>query len=333
MDRMDFTHAVARLRVIETKLLDKVKIERMIESPSLEDAIKVLSETQYNDSISLLKRVEDYEAALSEELKKLYSLMYEVSPYKLIVDIMSLKYDYHNIKVLEKSKIINSDLSSLLIPLGTVDVDVLKTSIVTNDLRNLEPIMREAIKKTEIDFEETKDSQNIDIILDKYQYKDMLEKAKTCEVDFIEGYVRRVIDLTNIKTMLRVKSQDKDMKFLEKVIIEDGYISKAILLEGLSVSFEAFIKKVSKYGYDKVLNSVLEDFNLSKKYTSIEVHSDNYLMDYIKNAKRVNFGPEPIIAYTMARETELKIVRIILAGKLNKVDSNIIRERLRDIYA
>jgi len=56
-------------------------------------------------------------------------------------------------------------------------------------------------------------------------------------------------------------------------------------------------------------------------------------MSFIKNAKRINFGPEPIIAYIIAKETEIKIIRIILAGKLNKVDSNIIRERLRDIYA
>ncbi|NEU04960.1 V-type ATP synthase subunit C [Clostridium senegalense] len=333
MDRMEFTHAVARLRVIETKLLDKMKLERMIESASLEEAIRVLSETQYNESISLLKRVEDYEVALNEELKKLYSLMYEVSPDKLIVDIMNLKYDYHNIKVLEKEKILDKDLSSLLIPVGSIDVEKLKTSIVTGDLKGLEPIMREAIKKAENDYEENKDSQRIDIILDRYLYEDMLKRAKESKFEFIEGYVRRTIDLTNIKIMLRVKAQDKDMKFLEGVLIEGGYIPQSTLIEGLSISFENFIEVVSKYGYDKVLKLVVEDYASTKKYTSIEVHSDNYLMDYIKGAKGVNFGPEPIIAYIMAKETELKVVRIILAGKLNKVESNIIRERLRDIYA
>ncbi|MCJ7689669.1 MAG: V-type ATPase subunit, partial [Clostridiaceae bacterium] len=47
MDNMDFTQAVARLRVLETRLLNKVKIERMIDSNSAEDVLKILQETEY----------------------------------------------------------------------------------------------------------------------------------------------------------------------------------------------------------------------------------------------------------------------------------------------
>lgn len=333
MDRMDFTHAVARLRVIETKLLDKSKIERMIESTSLEDALRVLTETQYGEALAALKRNEDYEFLLNEELKNIYSLMYEVSPEKAIVDIMALKYDYHNIKVLEKSKIVNGDLTSLLLPIGTLNIDVLKNAVLAKDLKPLDKIMQQAIEVSEKDFEENKDSQNIDIILDIYMYKNMISKAKECGFEFIENFIRKSIDLINIKTMLRVKAQEKDGRFLERVLLEEGFMPKDLLIEGLSCSLEVFSEKVSKYGYDKILKLVIENHTITKKYNSIEVYCDNYLMEYIKGAKRVNFGPEPIIAYIMAKETEIKVLRIILAGKLNKVSSEIIRERLRDIYA
>jgi V/A-type H+-transporting ATPase subunit C len=55
-------------------------------------------------------------------------------------------------------------------------------------------------------------------------------------------------------------------------------------------------------------------------------------MDFIKKAKQVSFGVEPLIGYIIAKETEIKIIRIIMVGKLNNIAPNIIRERLRDAY-
>lgn len=42
MEHLQFTHAIARIRVLETKLLDKAKIDRMIDSSSSEDALKII---------------------------------------------------------------------------------------------------------------------------------------------------------------------------------------------------------------------------------------------------------------------------------------------------
>ena len=33
------------------------------------------------------------------------------------------------------------------------------------------------------------------------------------------------------------------------------------------------------------------------------------------------------------KETEIKIIRIIMVGKLNNVDTSVIRERVREVYA
>ena len=68
MDKMKFTQVIPRLRVLETRLLDKAKIDRMIDSNSAEEALKVLQETEYSNVMTNVKRVEDYEYMLSEEL-------------------------------------------------------------------------------------------------------------------------------------------------------------------------------------------------------------------------------------------------------------------------
>src|SRR3712207_5252493 len=88
MDRMDFTQAVSRLRVLEKRLLNKVKIERMIDSSSADEALKVLGETEYSSLMGDVKRAEDYEILLQKELKRVYKLMYDVTPESSIIDIL-----------------------------------------------------------------------------------------------------------------------------------------------------------------------------------------------------------------------------------------------------
>ena len=44
------------------------------------------------------------------------------------------------------------------------------------------------------------------------------------------------------------------------------------------------------------------------------------------------FGASPLAAYFIAKETELKCIRIILSAKLSHVSGEIIRERMRELY-
>ncbi len=80
MSENKFLYSVTRIRALETKLLDRAKIERMIEARNADEVIKVLYETEYAGSISEMKSVEDYETVLSKELSKTYELLREISP-------------------------------------------------------------------------------------------------------------------------------------------------------------------------------------------------------------------------------------------------------------
>ncbi|MDU4891810.1 MAG: V-type ATP synthase subunit C [Clostridium sp.] len=332
MDRMDFTHAVARLRVMEKRLLDKNKVERLLDSNGAEEVLRILQETVYGEGINNIESAYEYEKVLKEELVNLYDSLNKISPVKDVIDIMSMRYDYHNIKVLIKAKALGKDLSNILIPIGTIPLDTLKNSISTGELKPLGKYVADAIKDIELKFGESKDPQVIDVLLDKYMFNSMLSKAKEMNIDYITRYVLESIDITNIKTMLRVKKQNKDGRFLEAVLIPNGTIKESLYLEGLNDSLENFIAKISRTEYSKVLSSILEEYSASGNISSLDALYDNYIMNHAKDAKRVNFGPEPIIAYIIAKETEIKIIRIIMVGKINNVSTEIIRERLRDLY-
>lgn len=332
MDKMIFNQVIPRIRVYETKLLDKSKLDRMIDAGSSEEALKVLQETEYGSLVASIKRADEYEIILSEELNRSFNLMYEISPVKALVDLMSIKYDYQNIKVILKGIFLKEDLSHLIISVGSLDSSKLKELIENKDLSDLSPIIRDGINEALSTFETKKDPQIIDIILDKYMFKSLIHIKNEMKDTFIDKYVAILIDSTNLKTLLRVKKQNKDREFLESVIIEGGFIDKDKILNMLNDEAENIYGKISTSSYSEFIKSGLEHYSKTGLVSLLEKLFDNYIMQMMKDAKIIPFGVEPLLAYIYAKETEIKIIRIIMVGKINNISGELVRERLRDIY-
>ena len=163
-------------------------------------------------------------------------------------------------------------------------------------------------------------------------FENMRELAKELDDTFTSKYVSALIDLTNLKTLLRVKKQNKDRDFLLSLVIEGGSIDKDVLVALLSDSVENIAGKLAHTDYEEVLKLGVEDFAQTGSAGLLEKLVDNYIMDLMKSAKMIPFGGEPLLAYIYAKETEIKVIRIIMVGKLNNIAGEVIRERLRDIY-
>jgi V/A-type H+/Na+-transporting ATPase subunit C len=333
MDKMKFTQAVSRIWVLETRLLDKPKVERMIEATSANEVLRILNETEYSNVSANIKRAEDYEEILTTELKRIYDLVYEISPVKEVVKIMSLKYDYHNAKVLLKEKVLGKDLTSMLIKLGNLDLQEIKRKIDSDNLKSLNGTLGRGVQEAMKVFEETKDPQKIDIIIDKYMYKELVEIKDSLNYKFIDNLVKAMIDSTNIRTLLRIKKQNKGRDFAEEVIVDGGVIDKSKLIALLNESPENIMSKLQSTIYSDLIKEGFEGYIATESASLLEKLSDNYIMELMKDSKLVTFGPEKILSYIYAKETEIKVIRIIMVGKLNNIAEEVIRERLRDIYA
>ena len=332
MDVMQFTQAMSRIWVLETRLLDKGKIDRMIDAPSANDVLKMINETEYSNVSAQVKRAEDYEEILSAELSRVYNLVYEISPVKDVVKIMSLKYDYHNIKVLLKGKVLRKDLSNILIKLGGLDLQDIKRKIDGENYSKIDGILGLGITEAMNVFNETNDPQKIDFIMDKYMFMELSQINKSLNYRFIDNLVKAMIDSNNIKTLLRVKKQNKGRELASQVIYEGGAIDKDRLISLLNESPENIMTKLQSTIYSDMIKKGFEEYIKSGSTNLLEKLSDNYIMDLMKSSKLVSFGPERLFAYIYAKETEIKILRIIMVAKLNNITNEVIQERLRDIY-
>lgn len=333
MDRMDFVQGVTRTRVLEKRLLSRARIDRMVDAKDIDEVFKILSETEYSNGIANISRPEDYEEILSGELKRIYKLMREiVKDNQIVVDLLSLKYDYHNLKVLFKEKILNIDLSRTYISIGTIDIQKLKNDFSTDNYEEIKDEFREALETVIKDYKEIKDPQRIDIILDKLYFSHLYKMAKSTEIELFVEYVEDLIDFTNLKTLIRLKKQNKDINFLEDVLLSNGKIDKSDIVLSLNDSIDVIINKFKNYRISKELKKGLESYQETNHLSDLEKYMDDYLMELNKGSKNIVFGPEPIFSYIIAKETEIKVLRIIMVSKLNDLSPEAIRERLRDLY-
>jgi len=332
MDRMDYGQSVVTIRVLEKRLLTRNRLERMIEAETPEEVLKLLGETEYSQDMADIQGSQDYETILKRETERVFSIVRSMVKNTAIVDILSLKYDYHNLKVLLKSKITGKDFSSLLMQAGTIDAGKFKTKfeLQSNDLPQE---ILDAINEVQKDFEENHDPQRIDILVDKHYFKNLSRLAKEIDVKVITDYVEGLIDFQNMITLFRVKKQNRDARFLETVIFEDGTISKNKIVESINDNTDTILNKFKNEKLGIYLTKGLEVFSETKRLSELEKISDNYLMELNKESKYVVFGPEPLFTYLVAKEREINAIRMIMVSKINNISSDKIRERLRETYA
>ena len=329
MDRSKFIQSSTRLRVMEKELLKSENFIRASETDTLEDALRSLSDTVYNKYINKISSPTEYEYILKEELTRFYDELFDISPSKIPIRLITLKYFYHNLKVLIKEDIGKKDLKDLYMNIGDFDLKEYRDALVKGNKRNKNI---ELIQKVEEIYEEKKDPQLIDIYLDNAYFTELLELAEESQVDLFIEYAKNLIDFTNIRTLLRAKKQEKDVEFLRQIIIEGGNVRKETYLDLLNREVSSDTDVFKKLEIYKYIKEALDSFKERGNLSDFEREMDNYFIDLIKDVKYITYGPEVIFANVLAKEMEIKNLRIILVSKLNGLDSEFIREKLRDTY-
>ena len=71
---------------------------------------------------------------------------------------------------------------------------------------------------------------------------------------------------------------------------------------------------------------------LRSSMAAFETWCDDAVIDALAGAKTKPFGPEPLAAYVLGKENEIKTVRIILSARHNGLPDDAVRARIRTLY-
>ncbi len=329
MDDLDYLFSTARIRAMETKLLNRERLLRMINAKSMEEAIRVLMECGWEESVDF-STYEAMERSLYTERQRTFTALTSFAPDKSLIHVFQLKYDYHNIKAILKGMAQDKDYTAMLSTCGCIDPKRLAALINEGDYTPLSPAMRKAVTEAREVLNRTRDPQYADTVLDRACYGEMLTLAKNSNSSFLLQYVQLLIDSINLRTAVRLKVRGLSYDYLRQFFISGGSIAINRLLTDLTPDMLGTIFATTPLQAAAVCggNVLRKEATLSQ----LDIACDNAIMEYLHSAKYIGLGEQPLIGYLAGKEAELVAVRIIMTGRLAHMDSNAVQERLRETY-
>ena len=318
----------AMLRAREPKLLNADRAGRMLDAASFEEAAKLLTDCGYADLSQA--GAGEIEAALTQRRNQILDELEQLSPERAIVDLFRIKYDVHNAKVLLKSEAMGVDGAALYSRSGRFAPEKLQELYHEERYSELPECFGKALAEAKSILARTANPQLADFVLDRAMFEEMLAAAKATDCPFLTGYVRLLVDCSNLKSLVRTGRMHKDADFLREVLLPDGNVDEDRLQaagdgEGLAALFaHSPLEQAAARGAEALSGGSL---------TAFERACDNAVNTYLRAAKLVSYGPEAVAAHLAAVEGEITAVRMILTGKLAGIAPETIRERLRDLYA
>ena len=321
----------AVIRSNEKTLLSAADLTRVLDAKQFNGAMNILGEFGYGDGKELANPRE-FEKVLRAELSRVYDLVFSVVPDRTELELFLYPNDYHNAKVLLKAEFLGIDPAPYMVTTGAIEPEKLAQMVKERNMAFLSLEMKHAIEEAIDMFSKGRDPQEIDIILDRACYRDMLSAAEAAGNEFIIGYVKLLIDILNVNTFIRLREIGKPWAFFQKVFLEGGAIDERTFTGSYEESYQQLADKLAPYGFREVFASGAVAVRDTKKYTLLEKLCDDMKIKYVKDAHYVSFGIEPVMGFLIGKESEIKNLRVILTGKLAGTAPEVIKERLRETY-
>lgn len=316
-------YAVTRIHIKENDLLTESFLDQLVETDSYDECVAMLREKGWG-----AEGVDDMGQILQQERIETWDLMREVMHEDIDqLDIFLIANDYHNLKAAIKEVRLEHEMDGIYIDQGTIPVERIRQAVSTKEFDLLPQKMAHVAEEALGIYLRTGDAQMCDTIVDKAALEAVYEAGKRSGSDALEQYAELTVVAADIKIALRALRTGKDEAFMQKALAECDSLNLGALTKATLAGEEELADYLSGTAYA----DGAAEFN--KSMSAFERWCDNLMIDRMKVQKWNPFGIDPLAAYVLARENEMKSVRIILSGKLNDLPKDALRERIRETYA
>ncbi len=215
---------------------------------------------------------------------------------------------------------------------ATIEPAVMFRALREQRASDLPPAMAAAAAAATVRYLRTYDISEIDIHLDKVQARLLSQAAERTDNAFFRNFVRLRIDLVNVGLLLRTRFLKSSADYLRCILLPGGSLAPDALA-GLYDEPAARIASVLSHSALAPLAGPAEHFaEGGDAIARFSQAQDEVLMRYVRQGKRVLRGPEVVIGYLIAREMEIRTVRIILTCLRNGIPLEKARELARLTY-
>lgn len=323
MSDKNYTYAVARIRAMEMTLFSSSVIEQLMAVKSYEGCLAFLAEKGWGTGNPSQTGEEILEAEREKAQKTVKELLRGEDQ---ILSVLTYQNLYHNLKAAIKESVSSDFRGSVYYDDCAVDGKEMERIVAEKDFDALPEHMRKAAREACETFLHTGDGQACDVIVDRAALEAICSEGKKSREPVILAYAESVTAVADIKIAVRSQKTGKELEFMRRAMAPCDSLD----VERLAMAALSGVSAICEYLGETAYKDGAEA--LKESASAFERWCDNQLIESIKPQKYNPFSAGPLVAYLLARENEIKTVRIILTGKLNGLPDERIRERIREMY-
>ncbi|BDF35604.1 ATP synthase subunit C [Lachnospiraceae bacterium] len=317
-----YTYAVARIRALEVSLFSNSTVDQLIACADYGQCIQFLQERGWGDSDTPA----DAEAILTREEEKIWEVVRELSVDMDKFDVLSYPKLFHNLKAAIKEVCTEEENRHIFYEDVSIPGKAMLEIVREKDFGKLPHNMQAAAEEAYETLLHTRDGQLCDIIIDRAALEAVYEAGQQAKDDIIRDYAESTVGVADIKIAVRSQKTAKSLEFMKRAMAECESINVDQLAKAALAGMDAIRDYLSGTAYAEGAEA------LAESPSAFERWCDNRIIQTISPQKYNAFTIGPVIAYVIARQNEIKTVRIILSGKLNDLPDDSIRERVREMY-
>ncbi len=320
---LSYEFSIGSVRAKENSLFTKSELEQMLACKSEAELVRYLADKGYGEGGTVDEIIENHTQRMWDYLKS-------IAPDFEIFNPFFYQNDVHNLKVVLKGIMSGRDYKALLLDPHTIEPDKLEDAVKNRKFGILPEWLSEPADEAYDLIAHTNDAKLSDAVIDKAVMQKMLESGKALHSEFLDCYFKTTVFYNNVKIALRASRTGTSRDYLSKALCEvDGFRMSAIIEAALR-GLDALLDVLEKI-YDYDCSKAIQAFKVSA--TEFEKFTDNKLITLVREScKRASEGAEPIMGFYLGCLAEQKAIHIIASGIKTSCSTEIIRERLREIY-
>ena len=333
MNNLDYIYAVSRIRVKEKSLLTDSDISAMIAMKTEDEVLDYLQSKGWGTDADRTAS-----AILAAEEDRTLEAMDDLGLDEETMNILSYPKMFHNLKTGIQEITTAESPGKAYYDLPGFGKEQVRSILERNAFDELPEALRQVAPTALEIMLKTKDGQMCDTIVDRACLEAMSDAARHSKNRLLQRYLELTVALTDIRIAVRASGMGKSEDYLRSAIAGTSLLDTDELIRAAAAG-----KTQPESGSDPDAESPLYRYldhagfsaaveALKSSPAAFERWCDNELIDLIRPMRTVNESVGPVLAYYLARENEIKTVRIILTAKANDFPDEVIEERVRKMY-
>jgi V/A-type H+/Na+-transporting ATPase subunit C len=317
-DPIRYGFAVGRVMVLRARLLGRAAYERLLDAPTLADQKRVLSETHFGRFLESAVTATEVERGVDESMRDLYAQFLDHADLpEPVVAYFRAPYDFGALKGALKSRVLGAPAEPAAVRLGALPAEAF-------DEPETLPAPYAAVALEVLRAAQPPNAEAIDAAVDRAMFAELGRLARASRVPFLVRLAASEADVANVKVLLRVAIARRTPAAARAMLVPGGTWDADRAAESV-VRPEELAEAVAVARVLPAAGSA-ELLDLAR----IDLLADAAIARLAREAARGPIGPEPVLAYVLARRAEAVTVRSVLVGRLAGLPRDVVAGRLRE---